>query len=137
LTDTHDLYAICEVELGYEVYNVDLDSVNPYLEGPVLKYSFESVKNQELLSFHVRASSRKEKINLNKALIFFMMHGHTFYGWCEGDGQKVIPVNSKADEPDGNAHCSNYYYQSDDALFFMISREEKVGKRFVLHSEIK
>ena len=38
LTDTHDLYANCEIENGYEVYNIDLDSPNPYLEGPLLKY---------------------------------------------------------------------------------------------------
>jgi hypothetical protein len=66
-----------------------------------------------------------------------MMHGSTFYGWCESDGNKVTPVNSFADEPDPNAHCSNYYYQSDDSLFFMISKEIKIGKKFVLHSEIK
>ena len=38
LTDTHDLYAICEIENGFEVYNIDLDSPDPFLEGPLLKY---------------------------------------------------------------------------------------------------
>ena len=38
LTDTHDLYIICEIENGFEVYNLDLDSNDPFIEGPVLKY---------------------------------------------------------------------------------------------------
>jgi hypothetical protein len=75
------------------------------------------------MNFHVRASSRKEKINLNKALMFFMMHGSTLYGWCEGDGSKVTPVNSFLEEPIPDAHCSNYYYLSDDSLFYMTSQE--------------
>lgn len=134
LTDTHDLYAICEIDEGYEVYNVDLDSMNPYLEGPILRYSYGEVGNQELLSFHVRASSRKEKINLNKALIFFMMHGGTFYGWCDCKDNKVTPVNGFSEEPNIEAHCSNYYYLSDDSCFYMISEEIKIGKKFILHS---
>ena len=64
---------------------------------------------------------------MNKALICFMMHGTTFYGWCESDGNKVTPVNNFADEPYPHEHfvCSNYYYLSDDSLFYMISYEMK------------
>jgi hypothetical protein len=43
LTDTHDLYAICEIQNGFEVYNIDLDDPDPFLEGPLLKYSSEQV----------------------------------------------------------------------------------------------
>jgi hypothetical protein len=42
LTDTHDLYAICEIKNGmYEVYNIDLDKDDPVLEGNILRYSKE------------------------------------------------------------------------------------------------
>jgi hypothetical protein len=86
-----------------------------------------------LKNFHVRSSSRKEKINLNKALIIFMMHGSKLYGWCEHDGNKVTPVNSFCDDPDPQAlleaKCSNYYYLSDDSLFYMVTKPILVGKK--------
>ena len=72
----------------------------------------------DLIDFHVRASSRKEKINLNKALIFFMLHGSRLYGWCENSTEgknQLTLVNSLSDDSDpsaGNAFCSNYYYIS-------------------------
>jgi hypothetical protein len=66
-----------------------------------------------------------------------MMHGSKFYGWCETDGNTVTPVNSFSEEPNPDVDCSNYYYLSDDSLFYMISKEIKLGKKTVLHSEIK
>ena len=65
------------------------------------------------------------------------MHGSKFYGWCETDGNSVTPVNSFGEDPDPLAYCSNYYYLSDDSMFYMITKENKIGKRIVLHSEIK
>jgi len=44
LTDTHDYFCMIETEIGYELYNIDLDSMEPYLKGPLLQYTFESVK---------------------------------------------------------------------------------------------
>ena len=35
LTDTHDLFIICETEVGLEMYNIDLDSPEPYIDGPL------------------------------------------------------------------------------------------------------
>lgn len=82
LTDTQDLFIMVETENGLEMYNIDLDSPEPYLDGPLFQYSFKNVNYKTLTDFHVRASSRKEKINLNKACIVFMMHGNELYGWC-------------------------------------------------------
>lgn len=83
LTDSHDVFIHCETFDGNnEVYNIDLDSETPYIEGPLFIYSYSDVNNQPITDFHVRASSRKEKINLNKACIAFMMHGDELYGWC-------------------------------------------------------
>ena len=65
------------------------------------------------------------------------MHGKEFYGWCETDGNKVTPVNSFLEEPLTNAFCSNYYYNSDDSMFYMVTKEITVNKKKVLHSEIK
>ena len=73
---------MCETDVGLEMYNIDLDSPEPFLEGPLFEYKFEDVEGMPLNDFHVRASSRKEKINLNKACIAFMMHGNILYGWC-------------------------------------------------------
>lgn len=137
LSDTHDFYCMCETEYGFELYNIDLDSPEPYLEGPLLQYSNENVKNLALSGFHVRSSSRKEKVNLNKALICLMMHGNILYGWCESDGNKVTPVNTFSTEADPAAMCSNFYYLSDDEAFYMTNKEMKSGKRRVIHSQIK
>ena len=67
LSDTHDFYCICETKDGYEIYNIDLDSPEPYLSDCLLKYTYEAVNHKFLTSFHVRSSSRKEKVNLNKS----------------------------------------------------------------------
>ena len=45
LTDTHDLYVMCESDMGYEMYNIDLDSPEPYLEGPLFEYNYEQVNS--------------------------------------------------------------------------------------------
>ena len=95
----------------------------------------------------MRGSSRKEKINLNKALICFLMHKNILYGWCESDGNIVTPVNSFAPEPDEYALCSNFYYWSDSMCFYMTTVEHKKNcskhkerlknKKGVLRSSIK
>lgn len=51
-----------------------------------------------------------------------MMHGSILYGWCETDGNKVTPVNSFSEDSDPFAFCSNYYYVSDDSLFYMTTK---------------
>ena len=76
LTDTHDFFTILEtLDDHYEVYTVNLDDPDPYLEGPLLKYSFSEVENtttkgtkhnNQIKRFHVRGSSKKERVNLNK-----------------------------------------------------------------------
>ena len=82
LTDTHDLYIIVETKNQFNViYHINLDSANPMLEGPILKYPFSDVDDKQISSFHVRGSSSKEKVNLNKGLICFMLHGENLYGW--------------------------------------------------------
>ena len=44
LSDTHDFYCICETEEEYfEFYNIDLDSEDPEIYGPLLKYNFNQV----------------------------------------------------------------------------------------------
>ena len=65
------------------------------------------------------------------------MHGNIFYGWCETDGNTVTPVNTFSEDTDASVLCSNYYYLSDDSLFYMITKEIKIGKKLVQHSEIK
>jgi hypothetical protein len=67
LTDTHDFYCFVEtLDDHFEIYTIDLDSHFPEVQGPILRYSFEKVSAFQAKGFHVRGSSRKEKINLNK-----------------------------------------------------------------------
>ena len=138
LTDTHDVFILCETHEGLnEMYNIDLDSSTPYLEGPLFSYSYAQVNHQPISDFHVRASSRKEKINLNRACIAFMMHGDILYGWCQKDGNKVTPVNCFSEDQNPNSKCSNYYYLSDDIIFFMVTEDRRMGSYVVKHSSIK
>ena len=82
LTDSHDLFAIVETyDQKHEIYHIDLDSEDPRLNGPILTYSWSQVDHQILNGFHVRASSAKEKINLNKVLITYMLHGTDLWSW--------------------------------------------------------
>lgn len=49
LTDTHDFFTILEtIDDHYEVYTVNLDSPDPYLEGPLFKYSFSDCDNKQI-----------------------------------------------------------------------------------------
>ena len=76
LTDTHDLFAHVETnDEHFETYNIDLDSPDPRIEGPLARYHFNVVKHMPAKQFHTRASSRKEKIDLNKVLQHFILHG--------------------------------------------------------------
>lgn len=80
LADSHDFYAVMETtDEYYEIYQIDLDSSDPSLIGPLIRYSFDEVGHEQMVAFHARSSSVKEKINLNKSLIFYMMHGTTLW----------------------------------------------------------
>lgn len=126
LTDTHDFYAIVETQDEYfETYHIDLDQTEPRLNGPIIKYSFKDVNNELLIGFHARASSHKEKINLNKSLMFFMTHGNTLWAW----------KNKKLTHVEDNV--SNLKYLSDDQMFFMTTREIECDGKTVEHSSIK
>ena len=120
LSDTHDFYCVIETDhQTYAIYTVDLDSTEPYMEGPLLEYKTSEVQNQLITEFHVRSSSWKEKVNLNRSLICFMMHGNILYGWCQAEGGSITPVNHFAPDPKDDAFCSNFYYYSDDSIFYM------------------
>ena len=95
LTDTHDAFIITETcEDMYEIFHLNLDSVNPIINS-ICKYSFDDVHGEILTSFHVRGSSSKEKIRLNKQLMCFMMHGDRLYCWIQtGNGLELIDEDS-------------------------------------------
>lgn len=110
LADSHDLYIVLEtIDQYFEVYQIDLDSSDPKLLGPIVKYSFDEVGDKPLLAFHARSSSAKDKINLNKILIIYMMHGTTLYSKACRDGTSLVKIDDDA---------RNLYYQSDDEIFY-------------------
>jgi len=68
------------------------------------------VDHENLVAFHARSSSVKEKINLNKSLIVYMMHGTTLWSQVCKDGTSLIKLGEQA---------KNLYYQSDNEIFYM------------------
>jgi hypothetical protein len=125
ITDTSDIYIMCEtIDRHFEAYHIDLDSPDPYVNGPLMRYHFDKVESLPVTSFHARASSQKEKINLNKVLLFFMMHGTNLYCFSKG---KLKCVSQNA---------FNMAYFSDDQLFFMSKEIIKVKNKEVLHAKI-
>ena len=47
LADSHDLYVVLEtVDEYFEIYQIDLDSNDPSLIGPLIKYSFGEVGHE-------------------------------------------------------------------------------------------
>jgi len=74
----------------FEIYTLDLDDFSPVIKGPILSYSWDKVRSwrsgkhdSQMLAFHARGSSAKEKINLNEILIMYMMHGGNLYCWAD------------------------------------------------------
>jgi hypothetical protein len=47
-------------------------------------FSKTRVENKELLDFHVRASSEKSSINLNKKTVALMLFKGMLYCWTQG-----------------------------------------------------
>ena len=118
LTDTHDLFVITMTyDDYYNIYRIDLDAREPFLIGPILRYSFQEVNNDELKSFHVRGSSKKEKINLNKQLMIFVMHGNTLYNWVNKKDQEEFDANEDFIEAI-DYNCSPFKYYNDEIIFY-------------------
>ena len=57
-------------------------------------------------NFHVRASTSKEKINLNKILQIFIQHQNLLWAW---KGEDLELISDRA---------YNFEYFSDEAFFF-------------------
>ena len=89
-----------------------------------MNYCFSKVFGHPVHSFHARASSHKEKINLNKVLLFFMMHGDTLYCFSN-DKLKIVSENA-----------FHLQYFSDDQIYFMSQERIKVKNKSVLHSKV-
>ena len=94
LADSHDLYVALETTDEYfKVYQIDLDSTDPKLFGPLISYSFDKVDHKRMVAFHARSSSVKEKINLNKSLIFYMLHGTTLWSQMSKKGTAPYKID--------------------------------------------
>ena len=93
----------------------------------MFRYSHAQVKNKQINAFHARGSSAKEKINLNKVLICYMMHGTSLYIWTNNGMEDLELVSN---------HASNLYYMSDDVVFFMKTKAITVGTKTIEQSKI-
>ena len=72
LTETYDFYCIAETDSNeFHVYHIDLDRPDPEVQR-ILAYGFSQVDSKNVVGFHVRGSSKKETIDLNKTLQIFV-----------------------------------------------------------------
>ena len=53
-----------------------------------MKYDKEDVDYSELRDLHVRGSSAKQTINLNKRIVVFLLHRNGVYSWSEDMGEQ-------------------------------------------------
>ena len=108
----------------HEIYRVNLDDPNPIVMGPILQYPFMDVESKAITGFHVRGSTEKEKINLNKVLTILILHEDSLFLW---NGGKLISIASKV---------SNFDYISDDRILFKTTEQTQVNQRKVMHSKV-
>lgn len=100
----------------FELWHIDLDDPNPRLRS-LFKYSFDEVNDEAVTAFHCRGSSHKEKINLNKALIIYILHGNQLMSWVKG--------NAELQHVDKGARVSNLYYMSDEVCYYLVTETKK------------
>ena len=93
----------------------------------MLEYKFEEVDSALLNSFHVRSSSAKEKINLNKILFAIMLHGTKLVVWR---GIDKMPIEVL----DDNAH--NLTFENDEVIYYMRTVDTTYNSKKVEHSTI-
>ena len=77
-------------------------------------------------AFHVRSSSGKEKIQMNKILQIFVLHGDVLLGWKEGAEIEIISQDA-----------FNYQYFGDDSFYFQEINHHEVNEEFLFNSDIK
>jgi len=97
---------------------LNLDEDEPMIQGPILRYPFSQVGiiNESIMTkFHVRASSVKEKINMNEILICYMLHGTNLWTWSDNGTNKISKINKYP--------ASNFIYLSDRATLYMETEE--------------
>ena len=111
ITDANDLFIMCEtINNTLAMFHINLDTQCPQVEGPLLEYNFDEVDSLQLNTLHVRSSSIKERINLNKNLFAFMLHGTKLVVW-KGIDQMPIEV---VDE-----NVSNLTFENDEVIYYM------------------
>ena len=96
------------------------------MRDPVLRYPFSEVAGNMVKAFHVRSSSGKEKIQMNKILQIFVLHGDVLIGWKEGAEIDIISQNA-----------FNYQYFGDDSFYFQEINHHEVNEEFLFNSDIK
>jgi hypothetical protein len=90
ISESNDLYIICEEEFIYNLYHIDLDDQKFQVE-PLMSYSKEAVGKKFLNQIHVRpASSSKDIIGENQALIVYFLHDGCLYKWNQGKSKENL-----------------------------------------------
>ena len=87
--------------------------------------SYDTGTSSNLLDFHVRGSSAKEKVNLNKKIMVFFLHEKGIFYWNENkDNTAVIPVAGPM--PGGNkAEIQPNFDRKNDENIYFASRIKK------------
>lgn len=84
-----------------------MDSTDPDIQ-KVFEYTFIEVGSKTIEGFHVRGSSSKETIDLNKTLQIFILHEKDLWFWRDDKIERIFQG------------VSNIKYFRDDQIFFQL-----------------
>lgn len=99
ITETNNLFIVCQKDDKYNVCFIDLDASNrreqtnkhndKFRVSNLFQYTKENVKHKTLLDIHIRGSSDKEVIDNNEKLIVLMLHEGAVYKWTQQRHNKM------------------------------------------------
>lgn len=123
-----DLFIVAETLTDFIIMKFDLDRFEDPLQKKgqifqyeiVYQYTKEDVDFQPLSDLHVRSSSAKQAISLNKKMQIFVIHGKTLFTYCEGTQYMRLVMD---------LDCQNFNRLDDDNIFFRKDIETKKGQK--------
>ena len=115
-----------ETDSRYELWSIDLDNFLGKKERAnqifkcrkIMGYDKEHVGGFQLRDLHVRGSSAKQTINLNKRIVIFFLHGNKIYTWSEDLGYKSPPKCLKDSDGRETSVLSIHFDRADNETIY-------------------
>ena len=95
-----------------------------------MQYSKEHVEYSELRDLHVRGSSAKQTINLNKRIVVFILHRNGVYSWSEDLGKQ--PPNLIQDQV-----TSRHFDRADNEVIYFAAEKLLQGTQIKIFQFFK